>query len=80
MQKIIIFGSNGRVKAIFSELKNFKDYKIIGFCDDKIPVNKIIDYKYKLKNLGKFKDISNKLNGNIKGIIGIGENKIRKNN
>ena len=78
MQKIIIFGSGDQANVILSELKNFKNYKVIGFCDEKIPVNKIINKKYKLKNLGKFKDISKKLLEKTKGIIGIGENKIRR--
>ena len=72
--KVIIFGSSYQANVIFSELKNFKKFRVIGFCDDKVPINKLINNKYKLKNLGKFKEISN----NIKGIIGIGENKIRK--
>jgi acetyltransferase EpsM len=76
--KVIIFGSSYQANVIFSELKNFKKFRVIGFCDDKVPTNKLINTKYKLKNLGKFKEISKKINNNIKGIIGIGENKIRK--
>ena len=76
--KVIIFGSSYQANVIFSELKNFKKFRVIGFCDDKVPINKLINNKYKLKNLGKFKEISKKINNNIKGIIGIGENKIRK--
>ena len=60
MQKIIIFGSGDQANVILSELKNFRKYKIIGFCDEKKPVNKIINKKYKLKNLGKIKEISKK--------------------
>ena len=59
--KIIIFGSSFQANVILLELKNFKNYKVIGFCDEKKPINKIINKKYKLKNLGKFKDISKKL-------------------
>ena len=76
--KIIIFGSSYQANVILLELKNFKKFKVIGFCDDKKPTNKIINKKYNLKNLGKFKDISKKIDKNTKGIIGIGENKIRK--
>jgi len=76
--KIIIFGSSYQSAVIFSELKNFKNYKVIGFCDEKKTTTQILQNKYKLKNLGNFRDISKKLNNNIKGIIGVGENRIRK--
>jgi sugar O-acyltransferase (sialic acid O-acetyltransferase NeuD family) len=76
--KVIIFGSSYQANVIFSELQRFKEFKVIGFCDDKIPTNKLINTKYKLKNLGKFREVSKKINDNVKGIIGIGENKLRK--
>ncbi len=76
--KIIIFGSSYHAAVIFSELKNFKKFKVLGFCDEKKTAAQILKSKFKLKDLGSFKDISKKIDRNTKGIIGIGENKIRK--
>ena len=76
--KIIIFGSSYQANVVFSELKNFNNFKVIGFCDHDSSKNNLLNKKNKLRNLGKFEEISKKINNNIKGIIGIGENRIRK--
>jgi sugar O-acyltransferase (sialic acid O-acetyltransferase NeuD family) len=77
MKKIIIFGSSYQSNVILNELLALKK-NIIGFCDENIPKGKILNKKYKLKNLGGFHEISKKIDKNFYGIIGVGENKIRQ--
>ena len=77
-KKIIIFGSSYHSKVVLNELLNFKNYKIIGFCDEKKKPKTIIDKELSLINLGGAKSILKNIDTNTYGIIGIGENSIRK--
>lgn len=75
--KVIIFGSSYQANVIFNELSWLKK-NVIGFCDDSNKGKSILQKNEKLKNLGKFEEIPNKILKNSVGVIGIGENKIRK--
>tara|TARA_B100000963_G_scaffold140321_2_gene122212 strand:+ start:6370 stop:7044 length:675 start_codon:yes stop_codon:yes gene_type:complete len=77
---IIIFGSGYHSKVILSEIIRAKKYKVIGFIDEKLKpgtIVKVIKNK-KYKVLTNIKGLGKKLNKNIYGVIGIGENFIRK--
>lgn len=75
---IIIFGSGNHAKVVFSEIINYKKYNIIGFVDE-IKKSKNIIIKYKNKKyytIGKMSE--NVKKNNVRGIIGVGSNFIRK--
>lgn len=78
MKKLVIFGSGGHARVVFSEIIKLKKYQILGFVDDFKDKGEVITtYKNKkFYNLGKIKDII-KRNNNFAGIIGIGLNYIR---
>lgn len=78
MKKIIIIGSGGHAKVILSEIFLLKNFKIIGFVDDYLPVNSVVDRENNLLNLGKIKDLKTIADKNTFGIVGVGENHIRK--
>ena len=75
---IIIFGSGNHAKVVFSEIINYKKYNIIGFVDEiKKSKNLIIKYKNKkYYTIGKISE--NVKKNNVRGIIGVGSNFIRK--
>lgn len=75
---IIIFGSGNHAKVVFSEIINYKKYNIIGFVDEiKKSKNLIIKYKNKkYYTIGKMSE--NVKKNNVRGIIGVGSNFIRK--
>ncbi len=75
--KIIIFGSSYQANVVYNELSWLKK-SVIGFCDDANKGKNILHKNRKLKNLGKFEEIPTKILKNSVGVIGIGENKIRK--
>ena len=83
-KKIVIFGGNDHSRVIFSEIVKQKKYNILGFVDDfSKKKEKKISYRNKdYLNLGTTKNFiqQKKLNkkNNISGIIGIGQNIIRK--
>ena len=78
MKKIIIFGTGGHAKVIFSEIVQLKNFKVLGFSDSISKKGKIIEiFKNKeYKNLGNLNHI--KKYKNIYGIIGVGHNFLRK--
>ena len=78
MKKIVIFGSGDYAKVLFSEINNQKEYKFIGFVNEKEEDKKIITVfkKKKHKNIGSIKDC-NKIQ-NLYGIIGVADNYTRK--
>ena len=79
MNKIVIFGSGGHAKVIFSEIIKLKKFKFLGFVDDfKKKGELIISFRKKnYYNLGSIKEVINDKN-KFKGIIGTGLNFIRK--
>lgn len=78
MKKIVIIGSGGHAKVVLSEILLLKKFKILGFIDDFIPTGTLIDKENNLFNIGKIKDLKSIVDKNTCGIIGIGENYIRK--
>lgn len=78
MKKILIFGSGVHSKVVFSEIIQLKKYLILGFIDDFSDKGKVIEVfnNKKYKNLGKIENIKNYKK--ICGVIGVGENYIRK--
>ncbi len=84
-KKIVIFGSGGHSKVVFSEIIKLKKYIILGFIDDlQHKRKKIITFRNKTYyNLGKIEDLiksnkdKKKSKNNFYGIIGIGSNNIR---
>jgi len=79
MKKIVIFGSGGHSRVIFSEIIKQKKYKFLGFIDEKKKENELI-IKYLGKNYYNLGSISKiiKNKNNFKGIIGVGLNFSRK--
>lgn len=78
MKKILIFGSGGHAKVIYSEIIKNKNIKFLGFVDEtKKKGDIIIKGKKNFYNLGKISEVIKKKN-NFKGIIGIGSNFVRK--
>jgi acetyltransferase EpsM len=78
MIKIIIFGSGSHAKVIYSEIIKKKKFKFLGFVDENEKKGKkIITGKKNYYNLGNMSQVLSKKN-NIKGIIGIGSNFLRK--
>ena len=79
MSKLVIFGSGGHARVIFSEVMKLKKFKFLGFVDDfKKKGELIISFKKKnYYNLGSIKEVINKKN-HFKGIVGTGLNFIRK--
>jgi acetyltransferase EpsM len=79
MKKIIIFGFGGQAKMVLDCIKLTKDYKVIGFVSDK---NYNPSFSKQIKYLGSFENLSKiiKNNGpkNLFGIIGVGDNMMRK--
>ena len=79
-KEIIIFGSGSHAKVVASEILKLNKYKLLGFIDEKTPINNII-YEEKSKKyrvLGKIKYLNKITNKNTFGIIGIGTNFIRE--
>jgi sugar O-acyltransferase (sialic acid O-acetyltransferase NeuD family) len=78
MKEILIFGSGGHAKVIYSEIIKNKKLKFLGFVDEKKKRGEIIiNQKKKYYNLGKISEVIKK-NNNFRGIIGIGLNFMRK--
>ena len=78
MKKILIFGSGGHAKVIYSEIIKDKNLEFLGFVDEaKKKGEIIISEKNTYYNLGKISEVIKKKN-DFKGIIGIGSNFIRK--
>jgi len=79
MIKIVIFGSGGHAKVIFSEVIKLKKFKFLGFVDDFKKKRELIisSNKKNYYNLGSIKEVINKKN-NLKGIIGVGLNFVRE--
>lgn len=79
MKKIVIFGSGSHAKVIFYEIINLGKYEILGFVDDtktKILVTSYRNKKY--YNLGRVDQFFTSSQSNVYGIIGIGDNNVRK--
>ena len=76
---IIIFGSGGHAKVIFSEVIKLKKFKCLGFVDDFKKKGELIisSNKKNYYNLGSIKEVISKKN-NLKGIIGAGLNFVRE--
>ena len=79
MNKIVIFGSGGHAKVIFSEVIKLKKFKFLGFVDDFKKKDELIvsSNQKNYYNLGSIKEIINKKN-KFKGIIGVGSNFTRE--
>jgi len=79
MIKIVIFGSGGHAKVVFSEVIKLKKFKFLGFVDDFKKKGELIisSNKKKYYNLGSIKEVINKKN-KFKGIIGVGLNFVRE--
>lgn len=79
MKEIIIFGGGGHAKIVLDCIKLMKNYRIIGFVDNK---NYSFALSKKIKYLGSVEDFSKIIKGqeiqNIFGIVAIGSNIIRK--
>ena len=77
--RIIIFGSGGHAKVIFSEIIKLKKFKFLGFVDDFKKKGELIisSNKKNYYNLGSIKEVISKKN-NLKGIIGVGLNFVRE--
>lgn len=78
-KKVIIIGAGGHAKVIADIVEKSKD-KVLGFLDDNLAINTIIIKKKDIKVLGKVKECIKFVNENpdIEFIIGIGNNKKRK--
>ena len=76
-EKVVIIGAGGHAKVIADIVIKNKD-KLIGFLDDNITIETDIVEKYKV--IGKIKDAERlqQKNKNLRFIIGIGNNIIRK--
>ena len=71
-KNIVIFGNGKHANIVFDELDRLKKYNILGFVTKKNLI------KYRKKNY-KFEDFYKKFKDKkIKGIIGIGDNNLRK--
>jgi sugar O-acyltransferase (sialic acid O-acetyltransferase NeuD family) len=79
MNKIVIFGSGGHAKVIFSEVIKLKKFKFLGFVDDFKKKGELIisSNKKNYYNLGSIKEVISKKN-DLKGIIGVGLNFVRE--
>ena len=79
MKKLVIFGSGGHAKVIFSEVMKLRKFQFLGFVDDfKIKGELVVRLNNKnFYNLGNIKQVIND-NKKINGIIGVGLNRIRK--
>ena len=79
MNKLVIFGSGGHAKIIFSEIIKLKKFKLLGFVDDfKKKGELIINFnKKKYYNLGSIKQVINK-KSKFSGIVGVNLNFVRK--
>ena len=80
MKKIIIFGSGDHAKVVLTEILKLKEFKFLGFCDEK-KKNKVVHIvkNKKFKVIGNFKEVKKLCKKNkINGIIGIANNKVRK--
>ncbi len=77
---VIIIGAGGHGKVIADIIEKSGD-KVLGFLDDNVPINTNIIKEKNMKVIGKFQDTEKFINKNpsIEFIIGIGNNKIRKN-
>ena len=80
MKEILIFGSESHSRIVLSEIIQIKGYRVIGFVDENLKKETIIEtYKNKkYKVVSNIKGINKLLNKNTFGIIGIGSNFIRK--
>ena len=80
MKEILIFGSESHSRIILSEIIQIKGYRVIGFIDENLKKETIIEtYKNKkYKVVSNIKGINKLLNKNTFGIIGIGSNFLRK--
>jgi sugar O-acyltransferase (sialic acid O-acetyltransferase NeuD family) len=78
MKKIVIIGSGGHARVILSEILLLKKFKVLGFIDDYLPEKYVVDKEKKLVNLGKIRNISSIISNDTYGIIGVGENHLRK--
>tara|TARA_B100000787_G_scaffold168216_1_gene156549 strand:- start:182 stop:850 length:669 start_codon:yes stop_codon:yes gene_type:complete len=79
MRKVIIFGSGGYAKVIYSEIIKDKKLIFLGFVDETKQKGELIirNKKKNYVNLGKISEVIKKKN-NFNGIIGIGLNFIRQ--
>ena len=77
MNSIVIFGCGGHAKVVFSEIIKLKKYKIIGFIGKSNKKKIILKYNkknyYNIGTLNVLKKIKK-----VCGIIGIGDNYLRK--
>ena len=78
-KKIVIIGAGGHAKVIADIIKKSGD-SIYGFLDDNISIGTIVLKRENIKVIGKIEDSKkiNSTNNDIKFIIGIGNNEIRK--
>jgi sugar O-acyltransferase (sialic acid O-acetyltransferase NeuD family) len=80
MKSVVIFGSGYHSKVILSEISKIKNYKALGFIDEKLKpgttIKEINNKKYKV--LTNIKGLRKILKKNTYGIIGIGTNSTRK--
>ena len=77
MKNIIIFGNGNHSKVVFSEILKLKEYNILGFIGTSTKKKLIIKYRnMKYFNLGTNKILKNY--NNLYGVIGVGDNYVRK--
>lgn len=76
---VIIIGASGHAKVIADIIEKSAD-KVVGFLDDNVAINTIVAGYTEFKVIGKIKECEElqKKNPTYKFIIGIGNNKIRK--
>ena len=77
-KKILIFGTGGHSKVVFSEILKIQNLEILGFIDEIQPINTIINKDLNLRVLGKIKDLKRIVDNNTFGIIAVGQNYIRE--
>ncbi len=79
MNKLVIFGSGGHAKLVFSEAIKLKKFQLLGFVDDFKKKGELVISlnKKNYYNLGSIKQVINKKN-KFNGVIGVGLNFIRK--
>jgi len=77
VKNIIIFGNGNHSKVVFSEILKLKEYNILGFIGTSTKKKLIIKYRNKKYfNLGTNKILKNY--NNLYGVIGVGDNYVRK--
>tara|TARA_B100000900_G_scaffold414637_1_gene441847 strand:+ start:226 stop:891 length:666 start_codon:yes stop_codon:yes gene_type:complete len=78
MNKIIIIGTGGHSKVVVDEISRLKNFKVVGFIDEKKKIGSVPHKFSKAKIIGKLKNLKKIYNKNYQFFIAIGDNFKRK--